>query len=107
MTEEQRIDAEKVDQKKKDDDFIELLALPSFRRWMNWMFEQTRPLTSAYVLNGVDGQRESDRQTGKREIGLMLLSRVLDVAPDKYTQMLREYRSAMVVKEIVRKNTED
>ena len=95
--EKEKADAFKAEQNKEDADFLEQLQTPAGRRVWYRVIDHAETLREPFVAGAAD---MTSYNLGKQSEGRYWLTQILRLAPDRYFQMCREYRSAMVVKEI-------
>ena len=103
MTEEDRLAEEKRAEEKADDDIREVLKTPSGRRFYYRVIDHAGAQSETFVPGMPD---VTNFNQGKRSEGRYWLAQLLKVDAKAYFQMCREYKSAMVVKEMVEQNKE-
>lgn len=99
-----KADETKAERDKELDDVRDVLKTASGRRFYGRILEHCRPFTESYVVGMPDVTANNE---GRRMVGNWLWSELLEADTEKWFQILRERKSALVVKEIARKNKEE
>jgi hypothetical protein len=100
---ELKVDEAKDERRKELEDIREVLKTASGRRWYYRIIEHCRPFTESYVVSMPDVTANNE---GRRMVGNWIWAELLDADPDRWFQMLREKRSAVIVKQIAQENKE-
>ena len=95
-----RLAKEKRETDKEDADLLEVLNSPSGRRLMFRVIDHAETLSEAFVAGGSD---LTSYNLGRIAEGRHWFKEILRLSPDKYMQMCRERKSALIVKEQITK----
>ena len=90
-----------AERRKELEDIREVVKTPAGRRFYYRMIEYCRPFQESYVVGSFDCTANNE---GRRIVGNWLWSELLDADAEKWFQILREHKSAMVVKKIQDEN---
>ena len=102
--EKKRLDEIKAEKDKEDQDLIDVLNTACGRRFLFRIIDHAETMREPFVAGSFD---LTSYNLGKQSEGKFWLTEILRLSPDKYFQMCREKKSAMVVKETIRKNKEE
>ena len=95
------VDEQKDERRKELEDIREVVKSAAGRRFYYRIIEHCRPFNESYVVGMFDATANNE---GRRMVGNWLWAELLDADAEKYFQMIRERKSALVVKEIAKEN---
>ena len=101
---EKRVDEARAERNKELDDIREVVKTPAGRRFYARCLDRCKPFAESYVVGMPDCTANNE---GRRMVGNWLWAELLDADPEKWFQILRERKGAMVVADITRKNKEE
>lgn len=98
-----REDAAKREREKELEDIRFVLKSPEGRRVYYRLIDHCQPFKESYVVGMFDVTANNE---GRRMVGNFLMAELLEADPERYFQMVREFKSAMVTKKIIEENRE-
>ena len=101
--EQENIDSDKREREKELEDLKFVLKSAEGRRVYRRMLSHCQTFHMSFVTGMPDITAFNE---GRRSVGNFMLFELLDADPERYHQIMREFKSSLVAKEMIRENKE-